>query len=1062
MRMMGAESVAYHRATVLERGDDFPGRALAYLASRGETPLVWGGAGAARLGMSGAVSAEGYEAVFGPGGARHPATGERLVSSRRPGMELVISAHKSVAELGVIGRAEDLHKIMDAERDATLDYLESVTKTGGGRRGRAAIPAPTSGLVYAVTRHATSRAGDPCPHDHVLIANVIEMLDSTGGWKAATTALWREHLHAATQIGRVAAAAKAVELGYGIVADEGRSGRLRHWRIAGVPEEILALHSKRAGEITAAVEARGTDTYQARNTAARSTRAAKRHVPEGELVARWRGELASIGWSPERLEASITAAAGSRIVAEPSLTELHRVLGVLLADDGPLARQKVFARRHVLVELAPLVYGWQPRLVDGVAARVLADPEVIPLVGVGGAVEPAHALASVIAREEVIAERIAAGLERSDAPVAAPETVVGAVALSEGRVGGELAVEQREAVEAICSSGRGVELIVGVAGAGKTTMLAAVAAAFEASGCEVLGTATAGQAARTLAEGAALGRSSTLASLTGSLERHQLQLTDRSVVILDEAGMTDDIDLARLVTQVQLAGAKLIVVGDHRQLGAVGPGGSLTALVARHPDAVHHLVENRRQTDRGERDALEHLRDGDIGRAVDWYAGQGRIRPVAGRDDALQAAVDGWAADTAAGAETALLAWRQANVAELNGRARAWMAETGQLSGPELDVDGIAYRAGDRVVALTPDRGAGLVTSQRAMVTTVDPDTGSLVVRTEDDRQVTLGAGQLGPDRVGHAYATTVHRFQGSTVDRAHLYADGGGRELAYVAMSRARHASSVYLVADDLAQAREDLARDWATRRTPTWAIDTALPTPEHLVSNPQTVGERERAGIVALRHAHDRLLAAATRPGPPPGPPEQAETARGALVQARQDLAELAETANLAETAGAYKTGPIRDAARHADTAGAWLAELGHAARAGGWRERRQARSDLPTATATATAAEDRLAHLVAAERGRLDQELSRLQATLHDLDRQAAAAGQRWQQAASQHATATRDQERLGRALRVARRRLEQPEQPVRATPRRRTPGNWQPAHRHVVEPEPPEATHEVPGL
>lgn len=100
MRMMGAESVAYHRATVLERGDDFPGQALAYYASRGQTPLVWGGDGAARLGLSGAVSADEYEAIFGPGGARHPVIGERLVSSRRPGMELVISAHKSVAELG--------------------------------------------------------------------------------------------------------------------------------------------------------------------------------------------------------------------------------------------------------------------------------------------------------------------------------------------------------------------------------------------------------------------------------------------------------------------------------------------------------------------------------------------------------------------------------------------------------------------------------------------------------------------------------------------------------------------------------------------------------------------------------------------------------------------------------------------------------------------------------------------------------------------------------------------------------------------------------------------------
>jgi len=206
------------------------------------------------------VSAEAYEAVFGAGGARHPETGERLVSSRRPGMELVISAHKSVAELGVIGRAEDMHLIMDAERDATVAYLETVTRNGGGRRSRAAVPTATSGLVYADTRHATSRAGDPCPHDHVLVANVVEMLAETGGWKAATTALWREHLHAATQIGRAATAHRAVQLGYGIAADAGPLGRLGHWRIAGIGDEILELHSKRAAEITAAVETRGTDT----------------------------------------------------------------------------------------------------------------------------------------------------------------------------------------------------------------------------------------------------------------------------------------------------------------------------------------------------------------------------------------------------------------------------------------------------------------------------------------------------------------------------------------------------------------------------------------------------------------------------------------------------------------------------------------------------------------------------------------------------------------------------------------------------------------------------------
>jgi conjugative relaxase-like TrwC/TraI family protein len=130
--------------------------------------------------LAGAVISENYEALFGPGGAKDPRSGERLVQTRRPGMEIVIAAHKSVAELGVIGKAEDMHRIMDAERDATLAYLDNVTRQMGGRRGQAAAATPAAGLIYAHTRHATSRLGDPAPHDHVMLANVVAMKDEQG------------------------------------------------------------------------------------------------------------------------------------------------------------------------------------------------------------------------------------------------------------------------------------------------------------------------------------------------------------------------------------------------------------------------------------------------------------------------------------------------------------------------------------------------------------------------------------------------------------------------------------------------------------------------------------------------------------------------------------------------------------------------------------------------------------------------------------------------------------------------------------------------------------------
>jgi conjugative relaxase-like TrwC/TraI family protein len=281
--------------------------------------------------LVGRVTEAQYRAVYGPGGACDPTTGQRLASTRRPGMELVVAAHKSVAELGVIGRAEDMHRIMDAEWDGTLAYLEAVTRTRGGRRGRRAGATPTSGLLYAHTRHATSRAGDPAPHDHVLLANVVEMRDGAGGWKAADTTVWREHLHAATIAGRVAAARTAVELGYAIAPDHGRSGRLGHWRIAGIPDEVMEIHSKRAAEITAAVEARGESSYRARNIAARDTRAVKRHTPIGELMPRWHGELADVGWSVPDLAASVERAA--RAVDLPGALPEREVLPVKSVSD---------------------------------------------------------------------------------------------------------------------------------------------------------------------------------------------------------------------------------------------------------------------------------------------------------------------------------------------------------------------------------------------------------------------------------------------------------------------------------------------------------------------------------------------------------------------------------------------------------------------------------------------------------------------------------------------------------------------------------------------------------
>ena len=206
-----------------------------------------------------------------------------------------------------------------------------------------------------------------------------------------------------------------------------------------------------------------------------------------------------------------------------------------------------------------------------------------------------------------------------------------------------------------------------------------------------------------------------------------------------------------------------------------------------------------------------------------------------------------------------MYAWRRANVTAVNTRARQAMATAGKLAGPELKVDGQTFQTGDRIVTLAPGAGGQTVTSERGSVVTVHPAARSLAARMDDGRTQVFGPDDLGGDRLALGYATTVHRSQGSTVDVAHLFADGGGRELGYVGMSRARQTSHVHVVADNPGQAVEDLVRDWSAERRQIWAIDTGTPQPVP-VAHPLEV-EASGQTPAALKAALGRARLAAER---------------------------------------------------------------------------------------------------------------------------------------------------------------------------------------------------------
>jgi conjugative relaxase-like TrwC/TraI family protein len=858
-KAMGVDQVAYHEATVLGREDDHPGQALDYYGSRGETPLRWGGAGAARLGLHGEVTPEAYRPAFGPGGFRDPLNGQRFVRTTRPGFELVVSAHKSLSLLGVAGRADDMHAILDAQTAATIAYLEDWAQARGGRRGRAAVATPTSGLVYAVTRHGTSREGDPHLHEHVLVANVCEMRDAGGGYKALKSDELRDRDEAATMVGRLHSAAKAIELGYAIETDRGRSGRARDWGIVGIPAAVCEVFSKRADQIADYLEEMGYSSYRARNVAARRNRPVKRGTGTDQLMGRWIAELETHGWTLDRLAASLDRARRRCQGLARSLTdpEIDRLAAELLDPEGELlARWKVFDRPRLVAEIAPLLYGHNPAELDKVVDRVLASELVVPLIGIAGASDQPYTATAVLATEQTITYALERFIRRR-ASVVAQDLVDQVTAGKQTELGRELSAGQRRAVERICGAGRAIDVIVGVAGSGKTTALDVATRALEAAGCQVLGIATSGQAARTLHYYARI-PSGTVRSLLWRLDHGQVTLDRRSVLVLDEASLTADIDLARLLLAVNRAGGKLVIVGDPRQLAPVGPGGALQALVERHPESVTVLNQNLRQRDGAERAALHHLRAGNVQAAVGFYATRGRIRIAPTRTETLAAMVDAWAADTAAGHDTLMLAWRRASVADLNRLARVRAEQRGWLAGADLATpEGRSYAVGDLVVTLAPSADGHLVTSQRGQIVAINQRAQTLTMATDDGRQVTLRGDALDQDHLDHGYALTVHREQGATTDRTHYLAEGGGRELAYVAMSRARGPSIVHAVADNLGQAIEDITHDWSLDRNQQWITRTTTaagvdPAIRALPEDPDARRARLHAELEALdRHA-------------------------------------------------------------------------------------------------------------------------------------------------------------------------------------------------------------------
>lgn len=377
------------------------------------------------------------------------------------------------------------------------------------------------------------------------------------------------------------------------------------------------------------------------------------------------------------------------------------------------------------------------------------------------------------------------------------------------RAGGDgLADEQRAAIEHITGPER-IAAVVGLAGAGKSTMLAAAREAWQAQGYQVHGAALAGKAAEGLEESSGI-VSRTLASWSRGWERGFDQLGPQSVFVIDEAGMVGSKQLSRFITEADRAGAKIVLIGDPEQLQPIGAGAAFRA-VAERVGCVE-LEGVRRQRDSWQRAASVDFGRHRTAEGLAAYAQRGAVRFEATGEDARGAIVRDVMADRAVRPEGSrlVLAHRRADVRELNEAIRAARQERGELTGEIIyrTTEGErAFAPGDRIMFRENNRELGV---KNGMLGTVERTHG--VGEADGDRLVIRLDSVAGPGRGGavsvsmvdyaavdHGYATTIHKSQGATVDRAFVLASGTmDRHLTYVAMTRHRDEVALYAGRDE------------------------------------------------------------------------------------------------------------------------------------------------------------------------------------------------------------------------------------------------------------------------
>ena len=720
------------------------------------------------------------------------------VAKRVAGIDLTLSAPKSVSIAYALADADTRRAIEVAQHraaEATIAFLDK--HAAYCRRGKNGLRLERASLTVASFQHGEARPvahddgkvfSDPNLHSHNVILNcAVRVSDGTIG------ALDARHLFAnkmaAGATYHLALASGLQRLGFEI----GEIGKNGIFEIVGVPRDVRKYFSARRREVEETIAQEGLTTAEAPKLAAAitlGTRTSKQEDGPEDRFAVW-AEEATRFIEVERFVASLqTRREPDPIDQDKAIAERIAAVPAQLVE-----HESLFEKRHLYAAVATALVGTGAgaERIDVEVGQLIEGSAVIEL-GRNALDQPVYSTAAQIAIERdlgALSERLRD--ERRSAPDAERVTLL-------CREHG-LTHEQTHAAQAATTSAA-IAIVEGAAGSGKTTMLAPVVSAYRAAGMRVRGTATAWKIATQLRDDLRIEAKATDAWLAQARHGGDF-LNQNTVLVVDEAGLLSSRQMHGLLSEVERCGAKVILVGDQRQLQAVGAGPGLTIVAGiTDPTRVDAIV---RQRYAWAREAITDFAKGRAAAGLAAFADHGLLTLVSGEKTTIKRLVDDWAETQKAAFKpsTLLIAKTNAQVRALNDEVRARLKQAGHIRSHDITVAAVTpsghgqalkFAVGDQIRFLVRQDRLGVINGTTGTITRIDHRNADnpLISVAINDRRVTFKVSDLADEHgralLGHAYATTIYGSQGLTTDKAFVLLDSSmNRHDIYVASSRAR-----------------------------------------------------------------------------------------------------------------------------------------------------------------------------------------------------------------------------------------------------------------------------------